>query len=288
MKTRMTQQKLLIGTHNSACHTLDWDVSFWKSGEKFETVRRVCKWFYPLRKLIELFTCTQAKTISQQLHMNIDVLDLRISQANNVFYTSHTFCCSSVEDVLMEIYLYLNSTERTQPLNLFFTPDFENTHTMRGKEKEFLDLVVGWLDQFMYTHQVNVYYQPLDLDLDEYNRELLDEADKKTYLTEAVRIYHYQDIQNIWYNVDTIEAYTSKLNHTLFMGYTCLNAVLTPRPPETFKQYIQYLFKDSLMKTADLVNHLTLNILKTRSNRPSICIFDFVDSEFVYDFRQLD
>lgn len=278
----MNHHRLLIGTHHSACNQLNWDVSFWDSGDTWETIRRIGKWVYPVRSFIESITCTQTKTISEQLYMNVDVLDLRLSYAKRIFYTSHTFCCSPLEDVLMEIYICLNTVQRKKPLHLFFTPDFENAHTLRNeeREKELLTMITNWLDRFMITQKIIVYYQPLELDLNKYNRE--QNSDQN------IHIYHYRDIQNIWYNVDTVEEYTKKLNDTLFMGYTCLNAVLTPRKPTRLKEYFRYLFKVSLSKFANVVNPLTLNTLKSRTNRPSICLFDFIHSEFVFEIRKLD
>lgn len=272
---------MFIGTHDSACYKINWDISFWEKTNRWEILRRLCKWCYPFRKFVEKYTCTQTKTITEQLRLNIDALDLRVAWANNVYYTAHTFCCSPYEEVMKEIYMH--SVKRKNPLMIFISPDYNNIEGMKGREKELLLLTKKWLKPFVQNKQIKLYYKPINFDITRINKFDDSDENKKEFI-----IHHFDEIYNIWYNVDNIEDFRENIDHTLFTGNTCLHAVLTPRKPTSFHRTIQFICKDSLYHYARQVNVLTLRTLRLRLNRPKICMFDFIDENLIRTFRRIE
>lgn len=239
---------MLIGTHNSASYEINWDIGFWKPTSKWYWLRILAKYIKYVRQIVEKQVQCQSLTISEQLKSGVQVLDLRISYHKGTFYTSHTFCCVSYEQVLRQI------CSSKLPKIIVLRPDFENKSTMIGHEQEFIDFTLKWLGS-QYPNEV--YYEPIDS------------------IPQLHRIRNFNYMRNYWFNTDSIDTFIQKLNSTMFTGFSYLHGVLTP-------QKIQNV---SIIDYATQLNPLLLKIFKKSVNLPTICTFDFVDSDLINSFN---
>jgi hypothetical protein len=243
---------MLIGTHNSASYEINWDIGFWKPTSKWYWLRILAKYVKYVRQIVEKQVHCQSLTISEQLDNGVQVLDLRISYHKGTFYTSHTFCCVSYEQVLRQI------RSSKLPKIIVLRPDFENKSTMIGHEQEFIDFTLKWLGSF---DSIELYYEPI-----ESNFQLYD-----------IRNFNY--IHSYWFNTDSVDTFIKKLDSTIFSGVSYLHGVLTP-------QKIQNV---SILEYANQLNPLLLQTFKqsTRLTLPTICTFDFVDSDLINRFNSI-
>lgn len=97
-KNKKINNIFLPGSHDSSAYVLDLSIPI-KDGT-FEKIRKYGKIISPL---LEKWTITQSYDIYNQLKNGIRYLDIRISELNNKFYTSHSFACIEFKIILDQI-----------------------------------------------------------------------------------------------------------------------------------------------------------------------------------------
>lgn len=266
----------LIGTHDSAAYKFDFSVSFWDLNNKWEWLRKAARVLPCLRNKIIALSQAQTLTIRQQLECGVNVLDLRVSHANGIFYSSHTFCCGPFLDVLNQIKDYLDSPMNTEPipLVLIISPDFANEHTMANNEAEFLEFVKAQIAPYLVAIKLIIYYKPIAIDLAPFKE-----------------FHNKNEVNNIWFNVKTVEQFTARFNETDFAkcgNNTGLGCILTP--PED-NQHLYQLANITLAKYAKELRPVALALLADRvaQNKPLplYCDFDHLDAELVEEYKKI-
>lgn len=213
---------------------------------------------------------TQDKTISEQLECGTNILDLRVSYADGIFYTSHTFCCGPCIDILADIKNYIEKIYRgpdkmvLKSTVLLISPDTVNYQTLLNHEDEFLQLVLAELGSYLTNHKVLIYYKPVAIDLVQYSG-----------------IMNMSEISNIWYNAQTTNEFVAQFNKTDFLKCGVnpgLNCVLTP---STNNSDVYNLPNISLKDYAQELRPVALELLAERIKQgkmpPLYCTFDFID-----------
>ena len=263
---------MFVGSHDSAAHTIDFNVSFWNYKSKWEWVRIAAKHFSFIREIVVNMTKTQNLSIFEQLTVGAKILDLRISRANNIFYMSHTFCCMELECELNEIVKYLNSDRdenkyRSAPIIILLKADFANRSTVAGHEEELLQLLKSKLEPYLKNGNVSIYYEPMSIDIANYSQ-----------------IKNLSEITNIWFNVDNVQDFINKFNNIDISnkGVSTLGCILTPNE----NLNISKLLKISLRQYADNLRPVSINLLSQKAKKkevlPNYCSFDFVDASLVF------
>jgi len=253
-----------VGSHNSACYTINWDVSFWSIFSVWEWVRVAAKYIWPIRKVVERLTYTQDKDILRQLGCGVDILDLRVSYSKQgLFYTSHTFCCASLADILAQILYALEYDIVTTPITLLIYPDSRN-NTLIGHERHLLQLLTMLLSPYLQKGSLVVYYRATAVNL------------KKVNL-----IKNAGDINKVWFNVATPAEFITKykVESNAFRDGTGIDCVLTPALSITslycsvkhMSLQIKHLLRD-----ADL-----LQCGNMQRYGPAFYMLDYVDMEIV-------
>lgn len=264
---------MLIGTHNSASYEFNFNISFWDKKTKWEWLRLLAKFFPCIRnKIIDISKC-QMFNISEQLKMGVRVLDLRISFANNTFYISHTFCCVTLTDVLIQIKDYMDSinddSSKNLPIILMISPDYNNKHTLINKEKILISTFQTYLESYLDTNKILAYYKPININIYEY-KEFKDLG----------------GLNNIWFNSPNVEDFCEKFFNTDFENIDDLGCILTP--PDNLKKWYNYLrtyLKISIKKYSEHINHRAILLLMYRilenKSLPKTCTFDYVNRELI-------
>jgi hypothetical protein len=103
-----------VGTHDSAAYQFSGvympdDIVPGLSMKFLEFLRKFCC----IKQIINDWTLTQDQSIYNQLQMGIRVLDLRLSQVNNVLMLSHSFSCLYLKDFFIQLQQFIleNPTE---------------------------------------------------------------------------------------------------------------------------------------------------------------------------------
>lgn len=253
---------MLIGTHNSASYSFNFDVSFWDKKNKWEWLRMTAKYFSTARTKILNITQNQNKTVWEQLDAGARILDLRVSFASGIFYTSHTFCCDPFTAILGQIRSFLKEKRDTLAEDFYIiilvSPDYENQGTMIGRENLLLDLLLAELREV--SDKVRLIYKPLQVSLDYYRS-----------------IAHINTVETFYYDVPSVDAFKKRFGETEFGDESILHCILTP--PTQLNQ----LSDVSLEKYARELNPAVSYLLKEREAEgrqlPDGCIFDFFDAE---------
>lgn len=268
---------MFVGSHDSAAHTIDFNVSFWNYKSKWEWIRIAAKHFSFIREIVVNMTKTQNLSIFEQLTVGAKILDLRVSRANNIFYMSHTFCCMELECELNEIVKYLNSDcdenkYRSVPIIILVKADFANRSTVAGHEEELLQLLKSKLEPYLQNGNISIYYEPMSIDIANYPQ-----------------IKNLSEITNIWFNVDNVQDFINKFNNTDIsnMGVSTLGCILTPNE----NLNISKLLKISLRQYADNLRPVSINLLSQKAKKkevlPNYCSFDFVDASLVFEINNV-
>lgn len=132
---KLTRELALPGTHNSTSYALNY--KFKISNKLFQFASNTII----LRPFLSKWTKCQSYTILQQLNMGVRYLDIRVSKFNDVLYTSHSFACVPLNEVLDTIYKFL-SDNPTQFVIAKFEGDWENRKNLSQDE----------ISQFVSTH----------------------------------------------------------------------------------------------------------------------------------------
>jgi hypothetical protein len=265
---------MLIGTHNSGSYQFDFNISFWEKNNKWELLRKSAKILPCMRKkIIELSKC-QKLNILEQLKLGVNLLDLRISQSNDIFYISHTFCCVKLLEVLEHIKIYLdemysNSDIQVKPIIILISPDAQNHNTLIGKESNLLDFIKTQLNQYLNNEKLIIYYKPIQLNMENYKE-----------------FYNMDKLNNIWYNVQSTTNFIKKFNETKFSKYDGLCCVLTPSEDKWYT-----LLSTTIEKYARDINPISLfllenNILQKKSI-PIYCTFDYIDEQLIEKYKNI-
>jgi hypothetical protein len=246
---------MFIGSHNSSAYQFDFNKRFWKKTSKWEFLRVLSKHFLFIRNIIINISKTQDKNILEQLKCGANILDIRVSQTNNIFYTSHTFCCETLENILKQIIEFLNTS--SNKIIILIKADERNKDTINGKEVELLELVYNYLGEFINSKRIIIYYNFLDMKLDIYKG-----------------IKNMNKISHIWYNAQSVKQFIDKFNETNFQENSYLHCVLTPSENTNIYNLINISVKDY----AEELNPIVIDLLKnSKKNIPSFYIFDFID-----------
>jgi len=261
---------MLLGTHNSGSYQFDFNVSFWGNDSKWEWLRKLAVLFTCVRnKIIDISKC-QNLDIFRQLSMGVNLLDLRVSYANHTFYISHTFCCVPLVTVLSDIVKFLECDVSQNKITLTIFPDYNNRNTLIGKECILLLLIRRYLKKYMT--KVSLYYEPIDIDLTYYHD-----------------FENTDDLNDIWFNVQSTEEFITNFNKTDFEGVDDLGCILSPSENISTLKDLLDLLNVSIYEYAKELNQIAISLLKERKKRneslPKSCTFDYV--EIVQEYLQL-
>lgn len=248
---------MLIGSHNSASYTLNFNVSFWNKRNKWEWLRIGAKLSSCFSNKITKLTKNQNKTVKEQLEHGARILDIRVS-FSKIFYTSHTFCCEPLSAILDQLKNYILENEgnfdEDYYIVLFVAPDFENQGTIVGRENALLDTILSSLGAV--ESRLRIVYKPIQIQLDYYRT-----------------ITNIDTVDVIYYNVSTVAEFKKKFGETEFRDESILHCILTP-PVD-----VGDLKDISLEKYAEELNPVGSYLLKQREAEdkmlPDGCIFDF-------------
>jgi len=268
---------MLIGSHNSGTYKFNFDISFWNNDSKWELLRKTAKLLPCIRnKIISISKC-QNLTILEQLYLGINFLDFRISQSNDIFYISHTFCCMPLIDVLEQIKIYLDEMYSDidiiiHPILLLIQPDFSNIHTLINKEELLLNYIKTYFGSYLNESKLIIYYKPINININVYPE-----------------FHNMNMINSIWYNIDNVSDFIKKFNETEFKKYDGLYCILTPLIDE-YKWY--KLFSIKIKNYAIQLNPIIISLIKDRITQkksiPSFLLFDYIDKNLIQDFKKLN
>lgn len=245
---------MLFGSHDSAANKFDFSIQLQRSG-KWEMLRRLSKTFRCIRDRVIALSRTQSLTIFEQLEQGARILDIRVSYANGVFYTSHTFCCGLLSDALKQITNFIDRTPELERLVIMVSPDFQNQSYIVGHEVELVDMLCK-----LVSDRVNVLYKPIQINLDKYPVEDL-----------------YR-VTSTYYDVDNVADFRKKFVETEFRDESVIHCVLTPQPQ--FKK----LMKASIEEYAAEINPVALVLLEHKE-LPDGATFDFFPPTSRNDIR---
>lgn len=119
----------LPGSHDSSSYELDLSIQI--QDGIFEDIRKYGR--YIAKPIISKWTITQNMNIYDQLINGIRYLDIRISELNNDFYTSHTYVCTKLIDILDQIYLF-SKDNITELIIIDMTLDFRNKSSYKHND----------------------------------------------------------------------------------------------------------------------------------------------------------
>jgi hypothetical protein len=251
---------MLIGTHDSAAYSIDFNVSFWEFGNQWEIIRLLALSSSLIASKVRDLSLTQNQTISQQLSSGASILDIRVSRAGNVFFTSHTFCCRALQDDLIHIRQFLQANSNRFVI-IFIKPDFVNQGTILGHETPLLDLIAAQL--LPVINNIQLFYTPLEISLSSY-----------PFITNG------NTVPNVYYDVSTVSAFTDNFNNTTFLSNSLFISVLTP-PTDAFDALTV-----SIQNYAAELNPVAVQLLSDRYSQgeelPAMVIFDYFN---VYIFE---
>jgi hypothetical protein len=269
---------MLVGTHDSAAHAFNFDISFWTKSSPWEWLRIAAKYLLCVRNRVTSMSQTQQYDVFDQLSIGARVLDLRVSKAltDGNFYCSHTFCCWLLEDVLeyIDTFLVKSATDPTDPIIIMIRLDITNIALIKTIDDEYklLEIVISYLEKYIATGRLYVYYEP-----------------KFTNVLSRMDFMNIRnmsdDINNVWFNVQDVANFSTKFNNTEFdvLGKkTCLDCVLTP----TTKSNV---ITTSLRHYADILHPVIMRVFKSaiqiNKHLPLMCTVDFIDSKFMEEFN---
>ena len=257
-----------IATHNSGSYKFDYNVSFWNLKNKWEWLRILAKFFPCFRNKITSLSKCQDITIFDQLNLGVDILDLRISFSNDIFYISHTFCCDLLSEVLEQILKFLKQNPQSY-ITIMLFPDFTNKNTLLDKECLLLKTIETTFGT--YINNVKLFYQPLKIDLNLYHN----------FINSNI-------LNNIWYDVQTVDEFITRFNETDFSDCYLLGCILTP--PENNNEWYK-LLSINLNEYANQLNPVALKLLSTNISQkktiPFVCSFDYINEKLIKKYKTI-
>ena len=281
MNESKNNTKMLIGTHDSCAYNLDFSIGFWKNTNKFEILRKLS--FLPcLKKKISDITLTQKYNLHNQLTMGCRVLDIRVSYKDGIFYTNHTFCCGTLDEMMQQVrefalenYEYcdspLNKGMNSNEIYLLIKPDWQTRDTILEHEDELLVFLENKFKNLLLKRDgkmsVLCYYNARDANI---------------YKSHS-QIHKFNEFDFAWLNVDTIEKFTEKFidqySHRDLSNYI-FNYVMTPN----FSKVTKKLLTTDLKNFANDLNPLLESFIE-KNNQPKFILIDFVNSKLVHDLE---
>jgi hypothetical protein len=251
-----------VGSHNSASYTIDWNVSFWSAFSIWEWIRIAAKYIKSIRNIVERLTYNQNKDILQQLQCGIDILDLRVSRSKHgLFYTSHTFCCASLADVLAQLLYALEYEDIPTPITLLIYADSRN-NTLIGHERHLLQLLTILLSPYLQKGFIVAYYQTTAIKLDDFK-----------YIKCA------GTVNKVWLNVDTPVKFIKKYKAIVatLTEQSGLDCVLTPSLNLRSIYYSVWQLSLEIKKALIGVDFL----YNDKEPKLAFYMFDYVDADIV-------
>jgi hypothetical protein len=107
--SRIIDDILFIGTHNSASYVIDYSITNpWYYPLSFPLIRAA----KPLQKFISTWTITQDHSIFQQLESGARALHLSVTEIDDKFYVQHSYMNSLLEDSLKELTNFLDINDK--------------------------------------------------------------------------------------------------------------------------------------------------------------------------------
>ena len=264
--------KMIIGTHDSCAYKLDFTTGFWSRFNKFEILRKLT-YFSCFKKRISNLTITQRYNIREQLLMGCRVLDIRVSYKNGVFYTNHTFCCGTLEEMMHQVREFaLENYNSTEKIILLIKPDWETRDTILNHENDLLLYLVEKFGNLLQNRDniinISCYYN----------------ARSGEVLGNHPDIHNYNEFDFIWLNVDTVEKFAVKFDEkckSRGLKNSVLNFVLTPN----FSKFTRKLFTTNLKVLASDLNSKITDFIEP-GNKPKIILIDFINVALFDDIER--
>ena len=91
---------LIPGTHNSCSYKLN------PNTRELSIVLQIAYYIFP-KSFIRNWVCCQELSIIEQLSIGVRFFDIRVSKFNEEVYTSHTYACVPLKDILNDIVNFL-------------------------------------------------------------------------------------------------------------------------------------------------------------------------------------
>jgi hypothetical protein len=258
---------MIIGTHNSGAYKLDLNKSFWSKTEKYEIIRIMSSIEY-IKTLIFKTTITQKLNISQQLKLGCRAFDIRVSIINNTFYVNHTYCCTTLNEILLQITEFLSNN--AAKIILFIRADWETRHTVRGREFEVLNYIDDRICAQIERGKIECF------------------CDFPRSIIKHFNMNHYNEANMVWFNVDTVEKFENELARAAArkdFSPATLNFVLTMKENASLKT----ILNTDLEKMAGELNAAAPILIRKYfpSNCPKVILFDFVNEELIKDIQKM-
>lgn len=264
---------MLIGSHNSASYSINWNVGFWHWSSKWEWLRIAAKWIPPIRRLVEKYAKTQSVNIYDQLAYGVDILDIRVSCAQDIFYTSHTFCGIPYTDVLTQLSAFMYIYKPAYTITIMLTPDRNNT-TIEGHEFDLLNMTINWFGEHISQKKIKIYYQP-----------------SKIELNRTGSILDYSQLNKYWFNVNSVPDFINRYKNIDFSSCAGIDCILTPQPPHSLLELFEFIWVGSIERYAKSINNAIMIVLRVAAEkniaRPYYCMFDYVTKELVIDYLRI-
>jgi len=245
---------MIIGTHDSCAYKLNFKIGFWSPFDKWTILRRLCRFLPCIKCIVSNNTLTQELSVYEQLQGGSRVFDIRVSYKDGVFYTNHTFCCGTLDEMLDQFEEYLN--ENCVDIVLLIKPDWHTRYTMKSHEIELVQHINSRFD----NEKLEYYYKA-------FNNNVFKEPFVK----------NFNSLDFKWLNADNIDDFKTKYSKLdMNPNKTILNFVLTTSDNATLPELID----SSIEEYAEQINPLVFDLLK-QDNLPYIILFDFIDKEFI-------
>jgi hypothetical protein len=254
---------MIIGTHDSCAYKLNFNISFWDTFNKFEVLRKLARvpWF---KNKILNATLTQDHDIRQQLNMGCRALDIRVSQKDGIFYTNHTFCCGTLDEMLVQVKAFLLSAPN-ETVHLLIKPDWENRNTMNFREEQLFQYLSQKLEKEINLGAVRCYYK----------------SSNATIFTKFPFMHKFNNLDFVWLNVSSVDEFMDKFNRNATYNNSIFNYVLTPNSDSSVTELMNVNISDY----ADKLNPTVFEMFD-KKNQPKFLLFDFVDKDFVTNVQR--
>lgn len=282
MKKIINPTKMVIGTHDSCAYKLDFNTGFWKWNNKYEILRKLS--FIPfIKNKIKNLTLCQEFNIYHQLTMGCRALDIRVSYKNGIFYTNHTFCCGTLDEMMQQVKLFamenynyedslFNDKITGNKIYLLIKPDWQTKNTMTNNEDKLLDYLKNKFGNLLNSKdgkmQVLCYYKAKDRLI--YQRH--------------PKIKDFNKFQFSWLNVNTIKKFKKKFNDQYKhrnLSKNIFNYVMTPN----FSKLEKKMFSANLKEYASDLNPIIEEIIEI-DNQPKFTLIDFVNPKLVTKIKK--
>jgi len=275
----------LPGTHDSGAYNIEWLQKLTSGPDALRTASKILGYIPIINDIVEDWTVTQNKTVTQQLNHGIRLFDLRVAydEDHSSFYLAHTFALGGLEACLKEFARFIDQ-HPSEMIVINIKPDYPHRDAVYAHEEELGALLDSYLGEMMVERD----HQDISLNEAVANHKNIILSYNGSQTVIGKNIWTSDDAKEFWNNASNVADKIELLNQGAPYAGTAIsytNACVTPN-------YKTIITACSLYDVSQEMNGRLYDLLQTspatlKDNNIGL-IMDFPNNELVEEIISLN